>query len=132
MTVELTMLAYTVAVFFVVMVIQANAGVMANGLPLMTGNRDNLPPDKVFLARTKRIVQNHIEGLAMFAPLVLIAAQANISNQWTVLGAQVFFYSRVAHALLYLLGLPWLRTIAFAVGLAGTILIFLALFGVLA
>src|SRR6476619_3077703 len=109
MTIELTMLAYSVALLFLLILVQGLSGVLAQGLPEMAGSRDNLPDPKPFQARTKRIVDNHREGLALFAPLVLIAAVAHISNPSTVLGAQLFFYARVVHALLYLVGVPWIR-----------------------
>ena len=35
-----------------------------------------------------------------------------------MLGAQLFFYSRVAHAILYILGVPLVRPLAWAVGIA--------------
>ena len=80
MTIELTMLVYSVALLFLLILIQALAGVLAQGLPQMAGSRDNLGEPKPFQARTKRIVDNHREGLALFAPLVLVAAVAHISN----------------------------------------------------
>jgi uncharacterized MAPEG superfamily protein len=130
MSVELTMLAYSVALLFVIILIQANAGVMAQGLTPLANSRDNLPEPSVFQARMKRVVDNHREGLILFAPLVLIAAQQGISTSTTVLGAQLFFYSRVAHAILYILGVPMIRPLAWGVGIAGTVMIFLALFNI--
>ena len=130
MSVELTMLAYSVALLFVIILIQTNAGVMAQGLMPLANNRDNLPEPSVFQARMKRVVDNHREGLILFAPLVLIAAQQGISTSTTVLGAQLFFYSRVAHAVLYILGVPMIRPLAWAVGIVGTVMIFLALFNI--
>ncbi len=129
MTIELTMLAYSVALLFLLILVQGLSGVLAQGLPEMAGSRDNLPDPKPFQARTKRIVDNHREGLALFAPLVLIAAVAHISNPSTVLGAQLFFYARVVHALLYLVGVPWIRPLAWGVGIAGTVLVFAPLAG---
>ena len=128
MTVEMTMLAYSVALLFVLILVQALAGVLAQGLPEMAGSRDNLGEPTPFQARTKRIVDNHREGLALFAPLVLIAAVAHVSNPATVLGAQLFFYARVVHAALYLAGVPWVRPLAWAVGIVGTVMVFVALF----
>ena len=130
MPVELTMLAYSVAVLFVIVLIQANAGVSAQGLMPMANNRDNLPPPTAFQARMKRVVDNHREGLILFAPLALIAAQQGVSTSTTVLGAQLFFYSRVAHAVLYIAGVPAVRPLAWAVGIVGTVMIFLALFNI--
>jgi uncharacterized MAPEG superfamily protein len=92
----------------------------------MAGPRDNLPPPKPFQARTKRVVDNHREGLTIFAPLILAAACAHISDAWTVLGAQLFFWSRLAHAILYLAGAPMVRPLAYAVGVAGIFMVLLA------
>ena len=130
MSIELTMLALSVALLFVLVIIQAAAGAAAQGAMTMANARDNLGPPSVWQARTKRCVDKHREGLILFAPLVLIASQQGISTSLTVLGAQLFFYSRVAHAVVYLAGLPYIRPIFWLVGIIGTIMIFLALFGI--
>ncbi len=129
MTIELSMLVYSAALLLVLIVVQATSGVMAQGLPAMAGNRDDLPAPKPFQSRTRRLVDNHREGLTLFAPLILAAALAHVSNGWTVLGAQLFFYARVAHAILYLLGVPWVRPLAWAVGIVGTIMVLAAVLG---
>ena len=130
MSIELTMLALSVALLFVLIIIQAAAGAQAQGAMTMANARDNLGPPSMWQARTKRVVDNHREGLMLFAPLVLIAAHQGISTTLTVLGAQLFFYSRVAHAVVYLLGLPYIRPIFWLIGMIGTVIIFLALFGI--
>ena len=127
MTIELTMLALSVALLFVLILIQASAGTTAQGVDVMAGHRDNMKPMTPWQARTKRLVDNHREGLALFAPLVLIAAVSQISTTWTVLGAQLFFFSRVAHAVIYLAGWPWVRPVAWLIGIIGTAMIFVAL-----
>lgn len=129
MTVELTMLAYSIALLLALVVIQALAGVQAQGLMPLAGPRDDLPPPGVFQARTKRVVDNHREGLTMFAPLVLAVSVAHISTHWTVLGAELFFYSRIAHAVLYLAAVPLVRPLVWTVGIAGTVMILLAALG---
>jgi uncharacterized MAPEG superfamily protein len=45
-----------------------------------------------------------------------------------VLAAQLFFYARLAHAALYLTGVPWIRPLAWGVGIVGTVMVFVALF----
>jgi uncharacterized MAPEG superfamily protein len=127
MSVELTMLVYATALLLLLVLVQATAGVLAQGLTPMAGPRDNLPPPKPFQARAKRVVDNHREGLTIFAPLVLAAALAHVSDGATVLGAQLFFYARVVHAGLYLAGVPLVRPLAWAVGLVGTVMVLLAL-----
>ncbi|MDZ4693253.1 MAPEG family protein [Terricaulis sp.] len=131
MTPELTYLAYTIALFFVVVLVQATAGIANNGGLAMANSRDNLKPPTALQARTKRLVDNFRENLWFFAPLVLIAAVAGISNQWTVLGAQVFFFARLAHAVWYIAGWPIVRPLFWLAGVIGCALIFLALFGIL-
>lgn len=131
MTPELTYLAYSIAVFFVVVFVQATAGILNNGGLAMANARDNLKPPTVFQARMKRLTDNYRENLWFFAPLVLIAAIAGISNQWTVLGAQVFLFSRIAHAVWYAFGWPYVRPVFWFAGVIGCGMIFLALFGVL-
>lgn len=127
MSIELTMLALSVALLFVLILIQATAGAQAQGGMRMAGNRDDVGPPTPWQSRTKRLVDNHREGLALFAPLVLIAAVMNVSTDATVLGAQLFFYARVAHAIIYLAGWPFVRPFAWLVGIVGTGMIFVAL-----
>jgi uncharacterized MAPEG superfamily protein len=129
--IELLMLAGSVGVLLVAIVVHAAAAVGQNGLAAQAGNRDGLPEPSPFVARAKRCVNNHIENLVMFAPLALIAAQQNILDQSTALAAMLFFGGRLAHAILYLLGVPWLRAGAFAVGLTGIAMMALSVLGVI-
>jgi len=127
MKIELLMLAYSVGLLFLLILIQATSGVLVQGLMNLGGSRDNLPPKGVFQARASRTVDNHREGLILFAPLVLVAAVSGVSNEMTVLGAQLFFYSRVVHAAVYLAGLPHVRPAVWAVGIVGIGMIFYSL-----
>lgn len=132
MTTELTMLAYAVALLLVLVFVQAAAGVRAKGAIPMANNRDDVGPATGFHARMLRVVDNHREGITLFAPLVLIAAVANIHNSWTVLGAEIFFWSRLVHAILYIFGIPMVRPLVWAAGFAGTIMVLLAILGIIA
>ena len=67
-------------------------------------------------ARLKKAHGNALENLAVFAPLVLVAHIAELSNETTVLAASVYLWARVAHALAYVFAVPWLRTLAFTAG----------------
>jgi len=68
-----------------------------------------------------------LESLELFAALVLIAAATNKTNATTLLGAQLFFWARLAYAFVYLAGIPWLRTVVWTVSVIGLILIFVQL-----
>ncbi|MCA6271412.1 MAG: hypothetical protein IM661_02665, partial [Phenylobacterium sp.] len=43
--------------------------------------------------------------------------------------AKLFFYSRLAHAVVYLLGLPKIRPLFWLVGLVGTLMVLAAVLG---
>jgi uncharacterized MAPEG superfamily protein len=80
-----------------------------------------------WVSRSVRAHQNLTESLALFAILVLTAHVSGKANEMTALGASLFFYSRIAHILLYTAGIIYLRTLAFFVGAAGEVLILLQL-----
>jgi len=63
-----------------------------------------------------------IENMVLFVPLVFLVIASGKSNQWTVLGAELFFWGRVAYALIYLAGFPWVRTLAWAISVAGMVM----------
>ena len=71
---------------------------------------------------------NAVENLVIFAPLVLILDALNISTQTTIIACAVYFWSRLAHAILYTIGVPILRTLAFCVGFAAQVALVLAIF----
>jgi uncharacterized MAPEG superfamily protein len=74
---------------------------------------------------------NAVENLVVFAPLVLILDSLNVSTWATVIACAVFFWARLAHAILYALGVPVLRTVAFVVGFLCQVVLVLAIFRVL-
>lgn len=131
MTVEMTMLAYSVALLLVLVLVQATVGVQSKGLVPLANNRDNVSPATGFHARMLRVVDNHREGLTLFAPVILIAAVANLNNSYTALGAQLFFWARLVHAILYVIGVPMVRPLAWVVGIVGTVMVLLADLGML-
>ena len=71
---------------------------------------------------------NAVENLATFAPLVLILNALDYSTTWTALAAAVFFWARVAHVIVYTLGLPVFRTAAFTVGFLAQLVLVLGIF----
>ena len=69
-----------------------------------------------------------LENLVLFAILVLVAHAAGRANEMTALGAMLFFYGRLAHAIVYIAGVPWVRTAAWTVSVVGLLLIAVPLF----
>jgi uncharacterized MAPEG superfamily protein len=71
---------------------------------------------------------NAVENLIVFAPLVLILAELDYSTKSTAIACAVYFWARLAHLIVYTLGLPVFRTLAFAVGFAAQAVLALAIF----
>ena len=129
MTVELLMLVYSGALFLAIILAQAGLAIAQNGLMNQAGSRDSLPEPTVLRQRMQRLTANMQENLIMFAIAVLAANAAGVSNETTVMGASLFFYARVAHAIVYAFGWPMIRPLFYFVGLYGTITIGLEVVG---
>jgi len=71
---------------------------------------------------------NAVENLVVFAPLVLILAELDYSTKWTVYATAIYFWARVAHLIVYTMGLPVFRTLAFTVGFFAQVVLALAIF----
>ena len=107
-------------VLWVVQLLVAVAGVTTQfPMPVLAGNRETPIEGKGWVGRAQRAFRNLSENLLPFAVLVLVAHAAGVSNAATVMGAQIFFYARVAYAVVYIAGIPWLRTAVWTVGLVG-------------
>jgi uncharacterized MAPEG superfamily protein len=123
MSPDLTYLLYSVILCFVEMLIAATGANQQVGLPTLAGNREGLPEIIGWGGRARRAHLNMIENLVLFAVLVLIAAVANKANATTAIGAAIFFWARLAYAVIYLIGIPWLRTLVWFVSVIGMAMI---------
>jgi uncharacterized MAPEG superfamily protein len=96
-------------------------GAMANPTP---GAKPHAP----WATRLMFAHDNAVENLVIFAPLVLILNEIDYSTKWTVWACAVYFWARVAHLVVYTLGLPVFRTLAFTVGFFAQVVLALAVF----
>ena len=119
MTVELSMLIYSTLLFLIIILAQAAMAIAQNGLMAQAGSRDELPEPTVVRLRLQRLTANMQENLILFAVVVLIAHAAGVSNDTTVMAASLFFYARVAHAVVYAFGWPMIRPLFYFIGLYG-------------
>jgi uncharacterized MAPEG superfamily protein len=123
MPLELKLLVWSVLLTLAQLVIAATGAILKVGVQPLAGNRENLPPIEGWAGRAARAHRNMLENLVLFAVLVLTAQVAGRTGALTALGAQLFFWARVAYAPIYVFGIPWLRTAAFAVSAAGLVMI---------
>lgn len=97
------------------------------GVGTHVGPRDQLPEPNALVGRARRSLKNHQENIIVFLALALLALVVEDTNMaQAILGAQLFVVARLAYMPLYLIGVPWIRSIAYGVGLLGCALIALA------
>ena len=123
MSPDLKYLLLSTLLCFVQMLIAATGANQAVGLPTLAGNREGLPELTGWAGRARRAHLNMIENLVLFAALVLVATAAGKANAMTAMGAMIFFWGRVAYAVIYVAGITWLRTVAWFVSVIGLALI---------
>jgi uncharacterized MAPEG superfamily protein len=127
MTVEFQLLIWSLGLTFVQMLVALLGTILYLGLPKVAGNRERIPELPGWPGRARRAHRNMIENMVLFAPLIVLADIAGRDNAMTQLGAQLFFWARLASAVIYLIGIPYLRTLAWIGSAAGLVLIFLQL-----
>lgn len=125
MSIELKLLVCAVALAALQMVIAVIGTIGQAGMPWAVGNRDTAVEFGGWVGRAHRAHRNMLESLVLFAALVLVAHAAGRENAMTALGANIFIWARTAYAVIYLAGVPWLRTAAWGAAFAGLALIFL-------
>ena len=130
MTTDLRMLVWTALLSLLLPSLYA-AGRLSRpgGVAWGFGNRDTPIEAPPWVGRAVRAHANLIENLPPFIILVVAAHLTGRTNDTTALGATIFFWARVAHAIIYTAGIVYLRTAAFAVSLAGEVLILSQLLG---
>jgi uncharacterized MAPEG superfamily protein len=124
---ELVLLVWAAALAVVQMLVAVSAATLQVGLPALAGNREGQAPCTGLAGRAQRAHHNMLENLVLFAALVLVAVVAGKTNATTLLGAQLFFWARLAYAVVYVAGIPWLRTLVWLVSVVGLALIFFQL-----
>ena len=86
------------------------------GLTTAVGYPDNPPAQSAWARRLMKAHFNAVENLVVFAALVLAADALEVSNNAIATAAMVYFWARVVHVTAYTFAIPWVRTLAFAVG----------------
>jgi uncharacterized MAPEG superfamily protein len=124
---ELMWLLWSIALAFIQVLIAVTGATLQVGLPALASNREGLASCTGWAGRAYRAHHNMLESLVLFAALVLIAVVGGKTNSMTLLGAQLFFWARLAYAAVYVAGIPWLRTAVWFVSVIGLVLIFLQL-----
>jgi uncharacterized MAPEG superfamily protein len=124
---ELMWLLWAVALTALQMLVAVSGATLQVGLPMLASNRNGMPALTGWPRRAERAHHNMLESLVLFAALVLIAVVTNKTNSATLLGAQLFFWARLAYALVFIAGIAWLRTLVWFASMLGLVIIFFQL-----
>lgn len=123
MSIELTLLAWSLVLFVLYIGVQASQSMRQYGTRDHVGGRDELPPPDAMHGRARRALSNFIETYGLFVALVAVSAISGRSNTLTVLGAHLYFWARIAYLPLYLFAIAWWRSLVWWVGFTGLILL---------
>lgn len=85
-------------------------------------------PQSEWAKRMMAAHTNAVENLVIFAPLVLVTQALGITTATTAFACALYFWSRLAHVVVYTLGIPVLRTLSFAGGFVAQAMLVLAIF----
>jgi uncharacterized MAPEG superfamily protein len=114
MTNDLRYLALTAILTAVLWIPYIVCQVMTNGFLAPENYVDPAPrPVPLWGLRAHRAFLNAVESFAPFAALVIVAQLAGKADGMTAFWAMAYFWLRLAHAIVYWLAIPFIRTILF-------------------
>jgi uncharacterized MAPEG superfamily protein len=123
MTTEFTYLAWTAILTLAIRVPWMINKVTVRGLDKVT----HYPTESQLLSAWARRAwlahEDALQGLLVFAVLVLTLHATDASNIWTETAAVVYFWARLAHFLVYAFGVPHLKTLAFLATFAAQVVL---------
>jgi uncharacterized MAPEG superfamily protein len=128
MPIELTLLGLTVLLGAVHIQLAGYVRTRQYGVAWNMGARDAaMPEPSALVGRLTRAQANFFETFPLFAAALLGAVAAGRLGWKTEVGAQLFFWARVAYLPVYAAGIPKLRTAIFGVAFLGFLLVVAAL-----
>lgn len=131
MTLELMYLTWVTLFTAVLWVPYILNAITVRGLMAAVGYPENPMPLSAWADRLKKAHSNAVENLVIFAPLVLIVHATGTSNEMTAMACMAYFWTRVAHAVVYTFAIPLLRTLTFAVGFVCQVVLALTALGMM-
>jgi uncharacterized MAPEG superfamily protein len=117
MSTDLKYLAFTAILTAALWIPYIACQVMTNGWLEPPNYRDPAQrPVPLWGKRADRAYLNAVEAFAPFAALVIVAHLTGKANAMTAFWAVSFFWLRLAHAIVFLLAIPYIRTVLFTLG----------------
>ena len=118
--VDLIYLALSVGLGLLQIVAASHAASRIRGYAWSASPRDTeLSPLTGIAGRLARSVTNYSETFPFFAAAVVLAHLSGRADATTGLGAALYFWARLAYVLLYVFGVPLVRSLAWNVAIVG-------------
>ena len=125
MSADLKYLAFTAMLTASLWIPYIVCQVMTNGNLTPQNYIDPMPrPVPLWGKRADRVYINAVESFAPFAALVIVVHLAGKADAMTAFWAMCFFWLRLIHAVVYLLAIPYIRTLVFTLGFVAVVGIF--------
>ena len=124
MDTQLTYLAWSAFLCIVLWLPYVLERIQSQGLGTVLTYPENPPAPAAWAQRAQRAHLNLVENLPAFAALVSIAHLTGVDAAG---GAALFFWARVVHAVVHILGVSYVRTLAFAASWVGMLMIFFSI-----
>ncbi len=114
MSTDLKYLAFTAILTASLWIPYIACQVITNGNLTPKNYIDPTPrPVPLWGMRANRAHLNAVETFAPFAALVIVIHLAGKANAMTAFWTMFFFWARLAHAVVYIAGVPYLRTLIY-------------------
>ncbi|HEY0413013.1 MAG TPA: MAPEG family protein [Allosphingosinicella sp.] len=124
MNTELIVLAWGCVLALVHIFAAARVKTRQYGTKWNVGARDEaLPPPLPVVGRLARAQANFYETFPLYAAAALTVSVAHLTDRWTAIGALLWIGGRIVYLPLYATGVPYVRTAAWLVSLAGIALV---------
>ncbi len=96
------------------------------GLKRAFSNRTHIPEAGPVAARADRAAKNMIENMILFVVVLTASRLGGADADALTPGAAMFFWARLAYWPVYIIGIPYLRTVLWASSLCGLLWIAIA------
>ncbi len=124
MDIEIRYLGWAIILGLAQLLLASTLVTRQRGLAWNAGPRDDEPgPPPGVAGRAGRAMRNFLETFPFFAAAVLAAVATGRADAGTALGVQLYLWARIVYVPLYLAGIPYLRSLAWAVSLGGLLMV---------
>jgi uncharacterized MAPEG superfamily protein len=129
-SIEIQMLCWSVVLGLAQLVIATSLATKDQGRAYNIGTRDVPPPPvSIVTGRFQRAFGNFRETFVYFAVAVLVVTALAKNSPASALGAQIYFWSRLAYVPVYAAGIAGLRTALWTLSIVGLMMVLLAAAG---